>query len=219
MLTDVTSAYAVLNVQGPRSADLLARFDKLENPYGTMKEIDVGDARAWAFRISYVGELGWELYVPSEFALNAYDALVAAGEAFGLRHAGYHALDSLRLEKGYRSWGHDLSPADTPLEAGLGFAVAFGKKAGFIGREALLRQREAGVKRRLLSFTLDDPQRLLFHDEPVYCDGRVAGRITSGAFGHTLGRAVGLGYVQPKEGNPRYEIDVAGERIPASVRK
>ena len=218
VLTDVTSAYAVLNVQGPRSADLLARFDKLENPYGTMKEIDVGDARAWAFRISYVGELGWELYVPSEFALNAYDALVAAGEELGLRHAGYHALDSLRLEKGYRSWGHDLSPADTPLEAGLGFAVAFGKKAGFIGREALLRQREAGVKRRLLSFTLDDPQRLLFHDEPVYCDGRVAGRITSGAFGHTLGRAVGLGYVELPLGR-QYEVDIAGERVPASVRK
>ena len=221
VLTDVTSAYAVLNVQGPRSADLLSKFTQdLENQaLRTMREIDVGDARAWALRISYVGEPGWELYVPSEFAVNVYDALVAAGEAFGLRHAGYHALDSLRLEKGYRSWGHDLSPADTPLEAGLGFAVAFGKKAGFIGREALLRQREAGVKRRLLSFTLDDPRRLLFHDEPIYCDGRVAGRITSGAFGHTLGRAVGLGYVQLKEGNPKYEIDVAGERIAASVRK
>jgi len=218
VLTDVSSAYAVLNVQGPRSGDLLAGFDKLENPYGTMKEIDVGDARAWALRISYVGELGWELYVPSEFALNAYDALVAAGEELGLRHAGYHALDSLRLEKGYRSWGHDLSPADTPLEAGLGFAVAFGKKAEFIGREALLRQREAGVKRRLVSLTLDDPQRLLFHDEPIYCDGKLVGRITSGAFGHTLGRAVALGYVQVPLGK-HYEIDIAGERVPASVRK
>jgi 4-methylaminobutanoate oxidase (formaldehyde-forming) len=218
-LTDVTSAYAVLNVQGPRSRDLLSKFDNIDNPYNTMKELDVGDARAWAFRISYVGELGWELYVPSEFAVNAYDALVAAGGEFGLRHAGYHALDSLRLEKGSRSWGHDLSPADTPLEAGLEFAVAFGKQADFIGREALLRQRETGVKRRLLSFTLDDPRRLLFHDEPIYGDGRVVGRITSAAFGHTLGRAVGLGYVEEPQHVKTYEIDIAGERVPASVRK
>jgi 4-methylaminobutanoate oxidase (formaldehyde-forming) len=219
VLTDVTSAYAVLNVQGPRSRELLSRFtEDLNQTLGTMQEIDVGDARAWAFRISYVGETGWELYVPSEFAVNAYEALLDAGGEFGLRHAGYHALDSLRLEKGCRSWGHDLSPADTPLEAGLAFAVAFGKKADFIGREALLRQREAGVKRRLLSFALDDPERLLFHDEPIYGDGRVVGRITSGAYGHTLGRAVGLGYVRvPLE--KQYEIDIAGERVPASVRK
>lgn len=220
VLTDVTSAYAVLNLQGPRSADLLAKFTEDVNNQAlrTMRQIDLGDARAWALRISYVGEPGWELNVPSEFAVNAYDALVAAGAEFGLRHAGYHALDSLRLEKGCRSWGHDLSPADTPLEAGLGFAVAFGKKADFIGREALLRQREAGVKRRLVSFTLDDPERLLFHDEPIYCEGRVVGRITSGAFGHTLGRAVGLGYVELPLGR-QYEIDIAGERVPASVRK
>jgi 4-methylaminobutanoate oxidase (formaldehyde-forming) len=217
----VTSAYAVLNVQGPRSADLLSRFTEApqSQAWRTMREIDVGDARAWAFRISYVGETGWELYVPSEFAVNACDALLDAGGEFGLRHAGYHALDSLRLEKGYRSWGHDLSPADTPLEAGLAFAVAFDKKADFIGREALLRQREAGIRRRLLSFMLDDPGRLLFHDEPIYGDGKVVGRITSGAFGHTLGRAVGLGYVEESGPIRNYEIDIAGERVPASVRK
>jgi 4-methylaminobutanoate oxidase (formaldehyde-forming) len=221
VLTDVTSAYAVLNVQGPRSADLLSRFTEApqSQAWRTMREIDVGDARAWAFRISYVGETGWELYVPSEFAVNACDALLDAGGEFGLRHAGYHALDSLRLEKGYRSWGHDLSPADTPLEAGLAFAVAFDKKADFIGREALLRQREAGIRRRLLSFMLDDPGRLLFHDEPIYGDGKVVGRITSGAFGHTLGRAVGLGYVEESGPIRNYEIDIAGERVPASVRK
>ncbi|MGQ0543844.1 MAG: aminomethyltransferase family protein [Betaproteobacteria bacterium] len=219
VLTDVTSSYAVLNVQGPSSPGLISRLGgDASQSFMTMKQIDLGDARAWALRVSYIGEKGWELYIPAEFAVNAYDALVAAGEGLGLRHAGYHALDSLLLEKGYRSWGHDLSPADTPLEAGLGFAVAFDKSPAFIGREALLRQREEGVKRRLRLFTPDDREGLLFHDEPIYGDGKVAGRITSGAYGHTLGRAVGLGYVQLPLAK-KYEIDIAGERVAATVRR
>ena len=162
VLTDVSSAYAVLGIMGPRSRELLSRLtdDDLSNeafPFGTSREIDLGYGRVRALRLTYVGELGWELYVPSEFAAGIYDVIVNEGEAFGLAHAGYHALDSLRLEKGYRSWGHDISPADTPLEAGLGFAVAFNNNAKFLGRDALLRQRDAGIARRMVIFTLDEP--------------------------------------------------------------
>src|SRR5207248_7382455 len=138
----------------------------------------------------YVGELGWELDVPAEFAANVYETTVAAGEAFGLRHAGYHAMDSLRMEKGYRSWGHDGGGEDTRLEAGLGFAVAF-KKDGFVGREVLLRQRDKPLARRLVMFTLADSAPLLLGDEPIYRHRVLVGRVTSGPYGHTLGRPGG----------------------------
>jgi glycine cleavage system T protein len=226
-VTDVTSAYAVLGVMGPRSRALLARLTDADLgntafPFGTSREIELGYARVRASRITYVGELGWELYIPTEFALGVYDAIVAAGEEFELAHAGFHAMSSLRIEKGYRHWGHDISEEDTPLEAGLGFCVAFQKEGGFIGREALLRQQEHGVKRRLVMFMLEDPSYLLYHDEPIWRDGKLCGRTTSGMFGHTLGSAVGLGYVSDPEGVStayveagHYEIEIAGERVPA----
>jgi 4-methylaminobutanoate oxidase (formaldehyde-forming) len=228
-LTDVTSAFTVLGVMGPRSRELLARLTRadLSNaafPFGTTRELALGYATVRATRITYVGELGWELYVPTEFAMGVYDAVVAAGEAVGLRHAGYHAMDSLRMEKGYRSWGHDIGGDDTPLDAGLGFAVAF-KKDGFVGREALLRQRDRPLTRRLLAFTLDDAEPLLLGDEPIYRDGALVGRITSGAYGHTLGRSVGLGYVTHPEGvdtafvrTGRWELELATERFPARAQ-
>jgi glycine cleavage system aminomethyltransferase T len=214
---------------GPRSRELLARLTRadLSNaafPFGTTHELVLGYATVRATRITYVGELGWELYVPTEFAMGVYDAVVAAGETVGLRHAGYHAMDSLRMEKGYRSWGHDIGGDDTPLDAGLGFAVAF-KKDGFVGREALLRQRDRPLTRRLLAFTLDDPEPLLLGDEPIYRDGALVGRITSGAYGHTLGRSVGLGYVTHPDGvdagfvrTGRWELELATERFPASAQ-
>jgi 4-methylaminobutanoate oxidase (formaldehyde-forming) len=228
-LTDVTSGFTVLGVMGPRSRALLSRLTPADLssaafPFGTSREIEIGFGLARATRITYVGELGWELYVPTEFAAGVYDELVAAGEAFGLRHAGYHAMDSLRMEKGYRSWGHDIGPEDTPLQAGLGFAVAF-DKPGFVGREALLGQRGKPPARRLVSFTLDDPEPLLLGDEPIYRDGLLVGRITSGAYGHTLGRGVGLGYVSHPEGVDggflgagRWELEIALERFPATAR-
>jgi 4-methylaminobutanoate oxidase (formaldehyde-forming) len=161
--------------------------------------------------------------VPAEFALNVYEATVAVGEEFGLRHAGYHAMDSLRMEKGYRSWGHDLGGEDTPLEAGLGFAVAF-KKDGFVGREALVRQRDKPLARRLVMFTLADSEPLLLGDEPIYRDGVLVGRITSGAYGHTLGRSVGMGYVTHADGVDagfvragRWELEIAMQRVPAAA--
>lgn len=226
LLTDMTAAYAVLGVMGPRSRDLLARLTPtdLSNeafPFASAQEIDLAYARVWALRISYVGELGWELYIPSEFALSVYDALVAAGAAFDLVHAGYHAMNSLRIEKGYRHWGHDITEDDTPLQAGLGFAVAY-DKPGFIGREALLRERESLLTRRLVTFALEDASRLLYHDEPIWRDGKLVGRTTSGMYGHTLGRAVALGYVAHEGGVTRefidsgaYEIEIACERVPA----
>jgi glycine cleavage system T protein len=224
--TDVTSAHAVLSVMGPDSRSLLSTLTPadLSNeafPFGTSQIIDLAYARVRASRITYVGELGWELYIPTEFAAGVYDALVEAGTTFGLRQAGYHALNSLRMEKGYRHWGHDVSPDDTPLEAGLGFAVAWDKPGGFIGRDALLAQRQRGVSRRLVQFALRDPQPLLYHNEPIWRDGALVGYITSGMFGHTLGASLGMGYISTTSGvidrafvlDGHYEIEIAGERV------
>lgn len=229
-VADVTSAEVVISVMGPRSREFLSRLTDadLSNaafPFGTVREIDLGMAFVRAARTTYVGELGWELYVPTEFATHVYDVLVEAGDAFGLRHAGYHALNSLRIEKTYRHWGHDMSDEDTLLEAGLAFTAAWDKPGGFIGRDALLRQREAGVRRRLAVFTLDDPEPLMYHNEPIWRDGVLVGRITSAMFGHTIGRSIGLGYVRRDDGpvtaewlaDGRYEIEVATERIPAGA--
>jgi heterotetrameric sarcosine oxidase gamma subunit len=230
VLTDVTAAAAVLSVMGPSSRALLSRLTEadLSNaafPYLASREIWLASARVRASRVTYVGELGWELYVPAEFAVGVYDAVVAAGEDLGLRHAGYHALDSLRIEKAYRHWGHDIGPEDTPLQAGLGFAVRLDKAAPFIGRDALLAQRERPLSRRLVVFLLDDPEPLLYHDEPIWRDGALVGRITSGAYGHTMGRAVGLGYVEHADGvtdayvaGGRWKIEIAGERCAARAQ-
>ena len=227
---DVTSGFGVLGVMGPLSRELLSRVSDADLsatafPFGTSRVVDVGYARVRASRITYVGELGWELYVPTEFMQDVFDRIIAEGEGVGLRLAGYHAMNSLRLEKAYRSWGHDITDADTPLEAGLGFAVAWDKPGGFIGREALLCQREAGVRRRLVQLALGDAERLLYGNEPIWRDASLVGRTTSGMFGHTLGRAVALGYVENHGAvvdagfvhGGQYEVEVAGERVAAEV--
>jgi len=215
---DVTSAFAVLSVMGPQSRALLAKAsgEDLSNaafPFGTSREIEVGYAKVRASRITYLGELGWELYIPTEFARNVFAAVERAGEGVGLKLAGMHAMDSCRMEKAYRSWGHDISDEDTPLEAGLMFAVKLGKD--FIGRDALLRQRETRLTKRLLQFALDDPEPLLYHNEPIWRDGKLVGRTTSGAYGHHLGRAIALGYVHDGDGvdaSGRWEVEVAEVR-------
>jgi 4-methylaminobutanoate oxidase (formaldehyde-forming) len=229
-MTDVTSGTAVLGVMGPRSRELLARLTEADLgndafPFLTSREIWLARAPVRAARVTYVGELGWELYVPVEFAPGVHEALVAAGQDLGLRHAGYHAMDSLRIEKAYRSWGHDLGSEDTPLEAGLGFAVRLDKRVACVGREALVAQREKPLRRRLVVFVLDDPEPLLYHDEPVWRDGALVGRITSGAFGHTIGRAIGLGWVEHADGvtdgfvaGGRWELEVACERLAARAQ-
>jgi sarcosine dehydrogenase len=226
-ITDVTGAYAVLGLMGPRSRELLARVSDADLgaaafPFLTSREIAIGQATARASRVTYVGELGWELYVPVEQAGLVYDELAQAGRELGLRDAGYYALDSLRMEKAYRAWGREVTIDDTPWEAGLGFAVRLDKPVPFLGREALLEQRERTLTKRLLTFVLEDAAALPWGDEPILRDGRVVGTVTSAAFGHTLGRAVAMGYVRDPGGvdeayvaGGRFELDVAGDRIPA----
>ncbi len=220
---DVSGSYAVLGLMGPRSRAMLASLtpDDMADaafPFAASRIIDLGFARVRASRITYVGELGWELYVPVACAQGVFDVLVAAGEAYGMQLCGYHALDSLRLEKGYRHWGHDITDEDSPLQAGLGFAVAWDKPGGFCGREALLRQRDSGIARRLVGFALEDAGPVLYYNEPIWRDGELVGRITSGAFGHSVGAAVGLGYVAAPSidaaylASGRFEIEIAGER-------
>ncbi len=229
-VTDISSTLATLSLMGPKSRDLLSAVTdtNLGNeafPYMSAQPIEVGYGLATALRVTYVGELGWELYVPTEMAAGVFDTLAEAGEAQGLAFAGYHALDSLRSEKGYRHWGHDIGIEDSPIQAGLGFAVAFDKNADFTGRDAVLRQRDEGVTRRLLQFALKNPEPLLYYDEPIRRDGHIVGRTTSGSYGHALGAAVGMGYVENGGAvvtrdwllGGSYEIEVAGERIPAEA--
>jgi len=222
---DVSSSMAVLGLMGPRSRELISLLTNADMssaafPFGTSQVIDLAYARVRASRITYVGELGWEIYIPVEFAPSVFDALMKAGEPLGLRLAGYHALNSLRMEKGYRHWGHDISDEDTPLQSGLGFAVAWNKPNGFLGKDALLAQKAEGTTRTLVQFALDTPDALLYHNEPICRDGVIVGRISSGMFGHTLGKSLGMGYV---EHNTKYasmlegvyEIEVAGVRLKA----
>jgi len=234
MLSDIGSAYAVLSVMGPRSRELLARVSKADVsnaafPFATMRTIDLGYATILAGRITYVGELGWELYVPTEFAVAVYETLAEAGRDFGLRDAGYYALESLRLEKAYRAWGREISPDVTPWEAGLGFAVKLDKPAPFIGREALVAAKAKPRTRGVVAFTLDDPsagpEPIAWGGELVVRDGKPAGEVTSAAYGHTLGRTVCLAMVHPG-GAPlddtwlkagKWQIDIAGARRAATL--
>lgn len=229
--TDITSSMAVLSVMGPNSRELLqgltnANLSNTAFPFATSQTIDLGYARVRASRITYVGELGWELYIPTECAPSVFDVLVAAGKAFDLKLCGYHALNSLRMEKGYRHWGHDISDEDSPLQSGLGFAVAMNKPGGFIGKEALQSQKAQGLSRKLVQFALHDSTKLLYHNEPVLRDGVIVGRISSGMYGHALEKSLGMGYVEfgtvPGAGDVeqllsgRYEIEVAGVRVAAT---
>jgi glycine cleavage system aminomethyltransferase T/glycine/D-amino acid oxidase-like deaminating enzyme len=229
-VTDVTSAYNIISIQGPQSRKLLSGLTSADVSneafsFRTMREIDMGYALVKALRLSYVGELGWELYVPTEFTLHVYDMLVEAGEALGMKHAGLGALDTLRLEKGYRDYGNDIDNQDTPLEAGLGFFVDFDKPGGFIGKETLLQQKERGILEfRLAQFLVEDPEPLLHGGETVIKDGKRVGYVRAGGYGHTLGGSVGLGQVENTEGvtadfikSGGFEIEIASVRYPAKA--
>lgn len=229
-VTDITSALAQVNVQGPRSRELLQSVtsaDVSNEAFGfrSARYIDIGFARALCVRITYLGELGYELYVPAEQAVHVYEQLQEAGRGVGLRHAGLKALSSLRMEKGYRDYGHDIDNTDSVLEAGLGFAVAVDKPGGFIGRDAVLVQRAAGpLTSRLLQVRLLDPEPLMHHAEIVLRDGAPVGYVRAASYGHTLGGAVGLAMVDAGEpltadwiAGGAWEIDVAGERYPATA--
>ena len=226
-LTDVTAAEAVLAVMGPNSRKLLnlvspADFSNETNPFGTAQEIEIGLGHARAHRVSYVGELGWELYISSDQAAHVFETIMEAGADVDLKLCGMHMMDSARIEKAFRHFGHDITCEDHVIEAGLGFAVKT-DKPDFIGRDAVLAKREAGLENRLLQFKLTDPEPLLFHNEPILRDGDYVGYVTSGNYGHTLGGAIGMGYV-PCKGEKldqvlasTYELEVAGTRVTADV--
>lgn len=227
-LADVTSAYAVIGVCGPRSRELLSRVSPADFSNGsfafqTARSIEIAYATALAIRVSYSGELGWELYIPCEFAVGVFDALLREGAALGVRLGGVNAMGSLRIERAFRSWGHDIGPMVSPLEAGLGFAVAFGKPVAFLGRDALIQQRERGITRRLLSFVFDSVEAFPHHHEPIYRDGERCGSVTSATFGHSVGRAVALGWVYSGHvdaggiAESRFEIEVADRRYPVTA--
>ena len=233
-VTDLTAGLAMLGVMGPGSRALLASLSGADlanaaHPFGSSAEIEIGYARVRASRITYVGELGWELYIPGEQLFDVYERLCEAGAGFGLRHAGYHAMAACRVEKGYRHWSHDIGDEDTPLDAGLGFTIAWDKPGGFIGREALLAQRARGaLPRRLVQVMLQNDSAsapLLYHEEPLLRDGHIVGSIRSGAWGHRLERSIGMGYVSCEDGvtpqwlqSGRWEVEVACERHPAAVQ-
>ncbi len=220
---DVTAGEACLAVMGPSARDILQRHTPadLSNaafPFATARTIEFGMAHVRAHRITYVGELGWELYVAADQARHVFDTLMGDGD---VTPVGMHAMDSLRLEKAYRHYGHDISDEDHVLDAGLGFAVRTkkpdGKYGPFIGRDAVLARRAEGVTRVMAQFLLDDPEPLLFHNEPILCDGEVIGYLTSGGYGHALGSAIGLGYIPAGRLNGRFEIEVEGRLSGATV--
>ncbi len=233
-LVDVTSAYSVISLMGPRAEPLLHAlsrddFSSAAFPFATTRIVDVGYARVRAARMSYVGGPGYELYVATDQCATLYDALCEAGAALALRDAGYYTIDALRIEAGRRAWGAELSPDETPLEAGLVYAVALGKPADFIGREALLRQQARGVGKRLVQFTLSDPSAFAWGGEPIIMDGRYVGELTSAGYSRKLGRTVGFGYARsPDADTPlsdamidgaRYAIDIAGTLHDATVHR
>jgi glycine cleavage system aminomethyltransferase T/glycine/D-amino acid oxidase-like deaminating enzyme len=228
--TDVTSMYAVMSVMGPNARKLLSKVTDadLSNsafPFAASQLIGVGYATARAVRITYVGELGWELHIPADQAGQAFDALTEAGKELGAVNAGHYAINSLRIEKGYRAYGAELSPDETPLEAGLAFRLDWEKPGGFIGKEALLKQKAAGVRKRCAIFSLHDPQVLLWGSEIIWRDGVAVGYTNSGSYGHTVGSAVAMGYVKNRDGictpdfvaTGNYEIEVNGVRHAASI--
>jgi glycine cleavage system T protein len=227
-ITDITAAEAVIPVMGPRSRELLSLvspddFSNDAHPFGVAREIEIGMGLARAHRVTYVGELGWELYISTDQAAHVFETLMQVGDQVGLTLCGLHAMDSCRIEKAYRHFGHDITDEDHVLEAGLGFAVKT-DKGDFIGRDAVLRKRETGLDRRMVQFRLTDPEPLLFHNEPILRDGKIVGFLTSGNYGHALGGAIGLGYVPCERGETpteimasNYAIDVGGRIVLAEA--
>jgi len=227
VITDVTAGEGVLAVMGPKAREVLQAvspndFFNATNPFGTAQEIELGLGLARVHRVSYVGELGWEIYVGADMAGHAFERLWEAGQDHGLKLCGMHVMDTCRIEKAFRHFGHDITCEDHVLEAGLGFAVKT-DKPDFIGRDAVLRKKETGLERRLLQFRLTDPEPLLYHNEPILRDGKIVSFTSSGAYGHHLGGAIGMGYI-PCAGETveevlgsTYEIDVMGRRYAAEA--
>jgi 4-methylaminobutanoate oxidase (formaldehyde-forming) len=229
VLTDVTEEFGTLSLMGPRARDVLATVTSADVsnaafPFGHVREIEITGHAIRALRVTYVGELGWELHVPIQATGEVFDALMKAGKAHGLRPVGYRALESLRLEKGYRAWGSDITPNDTPLEAGLGWAVKLRKNTDFIGRRALEVTSGAAPQKRFAGFTVDDPGIVLVGRETILRNGEAVGYLTSGGYGYTVGKNIGYGYVRNPDGvsddflwSGDYELVVAMDRTPAKI--
>ncbi len=231
---DITSGLPMLSLMGPNSRALMEKltgesFATDIQPFGASREVEIGYARVRASRITYVGELGYELYIPAEFALHVYDAIMEAGVDFGLAHAGMHTMNNCRTEKAYRHFGHDIADEDTPIEAGLGFTIAWDKKNGFIGRDALLKQKQSKVRaKRMVTLALEDDSAtapLMYHEEPIFRDGELVGSTTSGAWGHRVNKSLGMGYVRCEEGvtkdwidSAKWEVEIAWKRYQAKVQ-
>ncbi len=230
-LVDATSSYAVFGVMGPRSRDVLSALTDADLtddafPFGASRLITLGHATVRATRITYVGELGWELYVPAEFAVGVYEDLLAVGTNHGIARGGYYAIESLRLEKGYRAFGRELTPSENPVEAGLLFACKLKSDIAFLGREAVEKARAEGVRKRLAGFRVDSPEPMLWGGELILRDGAAAGQATSAAWGRTVGSAVGLAYLKAADGSVvdadwvrggSYQVNVGGQLYPITV--
>ena len=228
VITDVTAGEGVLAIMGPNARKLLQAvspndFSNEVNPFGTAQEIELGMGLARVHRVTYVGELGWEIYMPSDMAAHAFETLYEAGQDMGLKLCGMHMMDTCRMEKGFRHFGHDITSEDHVLEAGLGFAVKT-EKPDFIGRDAVLCKKETGLEQRLVQFKLKDSEPLLYHNEPILRNGENVGYLSSGGYGHHVGAAIGMGYV-PCKGesvaellNSKFEIDVMGTRVKAEAQ-
>ena len=227
VITDVTAAEGVLAVMGPDARKLMQAvspddFSPEAHPFGIAREIEIGMGLARAHRVSYVGELGWEIYISTDMAGHVFEALWQAGQDVGLKLCGMHMMDSCRIEKAFRHFGHDITCEDHVVDAGLGFAVDL-SKPDFIGKAAVEARKATGPERRMVQFLLQDPEPLLYHNEPLLRDGEIVGHLTSGAYGHTLGGAVGMGYVPCKGESAAevlastYEVDVMGTRVRATA--
>jgi sarcosine dehydrogenase len=226
---DVTESYATLSLMGPKAREVLAKATQEDVggagfPFGHVREITIAGHRLWALRVTYVGELGWELHMPLPAAVDVYDRLMSAGNTTQVQPMGYRALESLRLEKGYRAWGSDITPNDTPLEAGLGWAVKLKGNENFLGREALQREQGQPLKKAFAGFTVDDPDAVLLGRETILRNGAFAGYLTSGGFGYTIGKSIGYGYIRNEAGvtnsylsEGSYELVIANEIYPAKL--
>jgi 4-methylaminobutanoate oxidase (formaldehyde-forming) len=225
-INDLTSARTCFGLWGPRARDILQKVtkDNVSNeafPYMTAKQITIGNIPALALRVTYVGELGWEFYAPSEYGQQLWDTLWEAGKEFGMVAGGYKAIETLRLEKGYRYWSGDITPDYTPYEAGLGFAVALNKPVDFMGKQALIKQKVEGIKQKLCCVVLSDPQTMVFGSEPIRHEGKVVGWVTSGGYGYSIEKSIAYTYLPTELAKPGVKVTVEcfGVEIPAEVQK
>ena len=223
-IEDVTEDFSVIGVMGPHARNTLSPISSVdlsnENfSFGSINPLEIAGIECQALRMSYVGELGWEIYVPKINAIRVFEEIMQTGSDFGICLAGFHAMNSLRLESGYRHWGHDITAVDTPLEAGLGFAVAWDKPHGFVGKDSLINQRDKTRTKRLLQFRIEDQETLSYHDDPIFRDGELVGTTTGGMWSYTQDRCLTMGYTHSNDGVTKSWIDSGSWEIEVATRR